>query len=348
MVLLKKNVAIFGTGSYMTSKVKAIREKFNIMCFADNDSSKWGAKIHGIDIINPKELKNYQWDNIIIASSYFFEISKQLVNMGIDNTDILLLQNFKPYSEDEKLFFRQGNEQFFIDTRGNACFKNDLININFYTMDDYYVIKEIFADGVYDFNDYSDNEYSVIDIGMNIGTASIYFASKSNVKNVYSFEPFSETFNLALNNISINDVIGKKVHSYRYGLSNADKNISLFYNENQKSGMSTQEDINTKFCGNSNEKQEICLKDSGNIINKIIQENNNSKFILKVDCEGEEYNIFKRLNEIGIVGKFQIIMLEWHYQGSELLETILKENKFIYFKFVRDIDTGVIYAIKSN
>lgn len=72
------------------------------------------------------------------------------------------------------------------------------------------------------------------------------------------------------------------------------------------------------------------------------------KYVLKMDCEGEEYNIFDTLKKNDIIGKFDIIMLEWHYKGSEMLEEVLKERGFSYFKFIRDKDTGLIYAIKNK
>ncbi|HLY28259.1 MAG TPA: hypothetical protein VKQ72_18070, partial [Aggregatilineales bacterium] len=53
-------------------------------------------------------------------------------------------------------------------------------------------IKEIFADHVYNF--VIGEPLVVLDIGMNIGVASLFFAANPNVQTVYGYEPFQQTY----------------------------------------------------------------------------------------------------------------------------------------------------------
>lgn len=81
--MYNKKIIIFGA-----SKLGKIALEYygieNIAYFADNDLSKKGNKINGIEIIDFETLKKIYKDfNIIIASMYKKEIEKQLVDNGI-------------------------------------------------------------------------------------------------------------------------------------------------------------------------------------------------------------------------------------------------------------------------
>jgi len=81
-----KKVALFGAGLIGHDAIEFFKkENISVICVADNNSQLWGGNIEGIEIINPSELKNYQYDLLIIANSFFSEVSKQLNQMGIDN-----------------------------------------------------------------------------------------------------------------------------------------------------------------------------------------------------------------------------------------------------------------------
>lgn len=47
-----------------------------------------------------------------------------------------------------------------------------------------------------------------------------------------------------------------------------------------------------------------------------------------MDCEGEEYHIFKDLDESGLIKNFHFVMLEWHYSGAEYIIDILEKMDF--------------------
>ncbi|QZP17859.1 nucleotidyltransferase [Methylophilales bacterium] len=56
--------------------------------FIDNDSSKWGTFIEGIEIKQPSVLESTMIEKIIITSGYVKEMLPQLLSMGIDRDKI--------------------------------------------------------------------------------------------------------------------------------------------------------------------------------------------------------------------------------------------------------------------
>lgn len=82
MVLEKRTkIAIWGTGLYAKKLYKLECKEYEVVCFYDNDKGKWGQKLYGIPV---KEWRHHQKNvKIIIASSYWEEILKQLLEYGL-------------------------------------------------------------------------------------------------------------------------------------------------------------------------------------------------------------------------------------------------------------------------
>jgi FlaA1/EpsC-like NDP-sugar epimerase len=55
---MKQDIIIFGASTRGVYVLDKLKDKYNVVAFTDNDSNKWGNKIQGIEIINPKELIN--------------------------------------------------------------------------------------------------------------------------------------------------------------------------------------------------------------------------------------------------------------------------------------------------
>lgn len=77
---------LFGAGVY-AKKYAALLEYLDrdFDYFTDNDSSKWGKKLYGKEIISPQKLIELQPIQIIISSTHEIEIREQLAKMGLDN-----------------------------------------------------------------------------------------------------------------------------------------------------------------------------------------------------------------------------------------------------------------------
>ena len=130
---------------------------------------------------------------------------------------------------------------------------------------------------------------------MNIGLASLYFASRDDVNDVYGFEPFKPTFETAKKNLKLNPKLSEKIIPLNFGLGKKDRTLELSYVADAAVGMSTTHDV----CkGRKNIKKEtVIIKDAAKEISSILEENKNKHIIVKCDCEGAEFEIFERLNE---------------------------------------------------
>jgi phosphorylcholine metabolism protein LicD len=87
-----KNIILFGASEFGKKALEYYKTKddINIIAFCDNDIKKHNKFIDNIEIISPKEIKNTNYNLIIITSLYDEEIYKQLTAMGIKKELILI------------------------------------------------------------------------------------------------------------------------------------------------------------------------------------------------------------------------------------------------------------------
>ena len=190
------------------------------------------------------------------------------------------------------------------------------------------------------------NDAVLIDIGLNRGIASLFFATYPNIKKIYSFEPFKPTFELAEKNLELNPQLSKKINAFNFGLGKAEITLELPYMAKATGGMSTTHDV----CkGEKNIKKEtVIIKDAAKEIAPILEENKNKRIIVKCDCEGAEFEIFERLNEEKLIGKIDVILIEYHFNKPDGLVSVLTKNGFAVSTKVlsEKMSTGYIYAVR--
>lgn len=189
--------------------------------------------------------------------------------------------------------------------------------IKFYACgnDERAIYTEIFENHSYKL-DY-DKDVIVIDIGMNVGLASLYFAGLSNVKKVYGFEPFKFTYDCALENLNLNPDLKDKIIPYNYGLGALDKSVEGCINMDYKGNSST-----TRKPLEGDTLEIVKIKSTGDTVKKIIDENQDSKIVMKIDCEGGEGEIFKDKGFLDLINEDKIVEIIMETHTPELLELI--------------------------
>ena len=232
--------------------------------------------------------------------------------------------------------FKVDNKELFISI-------DDLI-FNIQTAEDLFILTEIYVDKCYNFSLFE--TVNVIDIGMNVAYASLYFSHNPKVNKVYSFEPFEPTYQNALKHLSINPSYSAKIIPHNYGVGVKDEVLQLEYSEEQRGrvGIKGTELIKEKVLNHST--QSITLKSLENSLVPIFNLSNDN-FIIKMDCEGSEYGIIEKMNELKLFKNVKGIMIEWHEKGPDELIDTLNKNGFVVYSLSNDEGSvGMIYAAK--
>ena len=200
-------------------------------------------------------------------------------------------------------------------------------------------IKEVFLDDDYQLK-LSNSPKTIIDIGANIGAFSIFMASKYPKAHIYSYEPSASTFRVFLHNIKINN-FSKQISPFKLAVYKKNSQIKL-YNPGPSGLRSIHHTRNEK---KSETVETITLE-------KIFSQNKINKCdLIKIDCEGAEYEILANTPPT-VFKKIKQVVLEFHEmtpsQSHIQLINILKMNGFKvkgdYHKIENNI--GYIYAKK--
>lgn len=206
-------------------------------------------------------------------------------------------------------------------------------------------IKDIFIDNAYNIN--LKNDAIVIDIGMNRGIASLLFANCRNVKQIYAYEPFEPTVELAKKNFSLNPELDKKINVFTFGLGKEDATLKIPYSEILSDCISTTHNISVK----ENIKIEsVIVKDVAKIFAPIFEKAKDKIVIIKCDCEGAEFDIFQRLNEKNLIPQVDVVIMEYHFEKPDVLIDIFTANNFaVHIKSSKkEPVVGYLYAVRMS
>ena len=191
-------------------------------------------------------------------------------------------------------------------------------------------ITEYFSGDEWDMINFQDR--FVIDIGANVADTTLYFAK--NGAKVIGFEPVKHLYDLGLDNISLNPKLKENITFINKAVGGKKGTLSI---ENMGS---TEAYVNQN---DSYDVEVITIKD-------VLEDYNFTPDILKMDCEGCEFEII--LNED--LSMFNDIIFEHHSKlvGKDynLLIDKLKEENFKITTFISNTDNfdefGMIYAYK--
>lgn len=253
----------------------------------------------------------------------------------MENIDIEKNKYLEKYKEK---FFNAG---FFVEIKDSLVKinKEDFV-IEGNSSNTFWTAEGVLCSKEYDF--YSNDDYIMVDIGLNIGITSLYFAQNQNIKKIYGFEPFVETFKQAQNNLKNNPRLSEKIEIFNFGIGDRDELLNISYNKDLPGAMSTSIDRYK----NLGQNQEIKVFKASSIFGEIFKKHT-EKFFFKIDCEGSEFDILKELNNSGLIKKIDVLCLEWHFKNPKEIIDILQRNNFVVFnkEIIKD-EIGFIRAVK--
>jgi len=316
-----KKAVIYGAGNIYKYMKKQVKSEYDIIAFLDDDRNRWNTYFDGIKIYPPQQIKQIDYDVVLVATTKYETVLNNLLNLNVKKEKIKKMMDL-------------------IAKEGSGIFTDEKVKIIFESSQDRCAIGEIFEENII-----------VLDIGMNIGAASLYFAKMENVYRVYGYEPFPITYDKAMKNFEINPDLKTKIFATNAGIGNCDQKNVLDYCEQVSGSMSTIPDLNNEFKerhgANYNfTKTEIEIIDIYNELVKISSLHKNCPIICKIDCEGYESKIIERLYKTNMLEKIDALMMECHdNEGKNKIITILLNQNFLCFDFrIKNYNNSMIYA----
>lgn len=222
----------------------------------------------------------------------------------------------------------------------------DGVSFNARNPDDMNFVGEVFHRHTYNF--LHGREACVIDVGMNLGFVSLSLARKAYVKEVHAFEPFKATYDRALANIALNPALTSKITTYNFGLADADQEITLLAGEDANSGS------NSVRGASEGTPTTIQVRDAAQVLAPIIRgaRSRGLDVIVKIDCEGSEFEIFDALAAAGLWPEIMAVMVEWHCvvdgkTQKDLIEILFKAG-FSAIDLSPPRGNGFFYAVRTH
>lgn len=219
-----------------------------------------------------------------------------------------------------------------------------------------WIAQEVFYDELYKLPKSllkKNTEYCVLDIGANRCYTALYFADKKWCKRVDSFEIMPQTFKLAVKNIKLNNkYLQNKIHAYNLGLGSENKEIVALYIPN-RDGISTS---NLKwlksYAPNVVQKAkptECKFVQASVFLKELIEQNNISNIIFKIDVEGAEYEILQDLsdNYPDIFNKVELMVGDTHC-GFEPFLRIIAPYNFKIIEAVPEANGSCSFLLVKN
>ena len=179
---------------------------------------------------------------------------------------------------------------------------------------------------------------TIIDVGGHIGLFMLFCEQFCHKGKIYCFEPELNNYRIFSDNVKLNNL--ENIHSFNMAISKQDGNVPLYLNDDS-SGHSI-------FLKNSNYIQVESIT-----LQKVFELNNIKKCnLLKLDCEGSEYEIINSLPD-SYFSMIDKIIIEYHFAKKypKLLTELIKKLELMSFSINMkklDDDMGLIFAIKNQ
>ncbi len=162
-----------------------------------------------------------------------------------------------------------------------------------------------------------------LDLGCNLGTFTDFINRNLKIKKIYIFEPSKTCFKLLKNKYS-----SRKIKIFNKAISNRKKNTKFY--EKEIVSQSTLNNKKNKVFKNLKNKSIYtidCLS--------LDEFYKNNKFkeiydLVKIDCEGEDFNIIKGAKNLLKKNFIKLIKIEIEFEKNNFYEIINYLNRFNY------------------
>lgn len=248
-----------------------------------------------------------------VEGNFFAVYGKQKVLMNyLKNDDFFILENLNN--------FESAGMIITVEDSGKIIFRNDTRTLRFGSYD---VVRAL-AESFLDYKDLNVKDRFVIDVGAFLGDSMFYFWSQG-AKKILAFEPFKNFYEIGHINILLNN-LSNEIHLFNVGMGDRINE----YDSNKDS---------------ASQNNLLPFVEMKTLIEKYNREN--LPIVLKMDCEGCEYQVFrdeggiKSLKSLGVVE----FIMEYHAGDvSNLIKNLENENFSVFLKTKKSENIGILHG----
>ena len=222
---------------------------------------------------------------------------------------------FKNWYVYPKVYWQLTNDEFAVfETKTGLKIKIRVKSTDLMALTNVWMINE------YDIDSFEINPSDIIiDVGAHIGLFSLLVSQFCKTGKIFSFEPIRENFDLLVSNLELNHI--ENVFPFNVGISKNLGKLNLFLNNDQSA--------HSIFPKGS---ESITVESTS--LQKIFDGKKISSCkLLKLDCEGAEYDIIDSL-PAEYLDKIQNMAIEYHLADTkpELIKNLILKIKNAGFK----------------
>ena len=231
---------------------------------------------------------------------------------------------------------------------GSIVAENEDLRLNLCTAEECDMLREIFLDGCY--NLILPGKWTVLDIGGNVGMAALYFAGLRWVESVVSYEPFQPTAAAFRQNLELNKERASKITLINQGVGEKQEELEVGYAPELRGSMS--------LTGVGSWRAKNVLLSSVETIELVAADyaaraaagfGKDVQLLAKIDCEGSEYGVMRRLKDTDSIRLFSAFLIEWHGRGPTEITQLLNSEGFAVREQALSLDIdrlGLICAVR--
>ena len=195
---------------------------------------------------------------------------------------------------------------------GEIEFQSGGVRIVPETEQELFILDEVFRATVYEID--GAEEWLVWDVGANVGISAAFFGGVKGWETV-AYEPFPEPFEVAKDNLRRSG-LAERVHLRRQGVSDRDQTLRLTYNGGSR-GSNGLYGNNALDKAGEDVEVEATFVDAAAVVAELVERAGGRPILAKIDCEGAEYEIVRRLREAGLLTALDAVVMEYHLLAPE-------------------------------
>lgn len=209
---------------------------------------------------------------------------------------------------------------------------------------DVWSVKETFLDQFYTrYGLPVQDGWTVVDIGAGIGDYCLYAAHWNPTVTVFAFEPYPDSFDLLKRNLALKGI--ENVRAFQTAIWSKAGNLHLDLSTGEPLQISSQAQVDENWRG------EELLVDATTLHDLFYAEKLEHVDLLKMDCEGAEYEILFNM-PIEVLHRVERIIMEYHdvdeMRSHTALMRFLQNRGYevkCYSNFVHDA-IGYLFAVR--